>query len=562
MSEEKAPEQQTSPQEITSPVDAHLHEIDHSNAADAELDKHQDKHQIPFLDYSNMALENLVGELQRLVKNESVSLIKRHVDAIKNSFDQQYQALFDSKKEEYLAQGGVEMDFKFSSVDKRQFNEVYKEYREKRADYYQRQEIQLKNNLAHRWELIERLKGLISMEEDINTTYNNFKVILAEWKNAGPIPRDKYNDVWRTYHHHMEIFYDFLNLNRELRDLDFKHNLEEKLKLVVRAEELAELTDIHQAFQELQVLHKIWKEDLGPVDKEHRNEIWDRFSKATKTIHDNRQAYFASLDKDLELNLHAKEAILEKIKQLTLHVPTSHKEIQNQIKAMESLRQSFMEIGKVPSKQSDKVWKSFKELSRTFNKNKNNFFKNIKKDQNDHLTQKRALLEIAQGLVEAEINEANTAELKRIQAAWKEVGHVPRKFSDALWKDFKSACNAYFERLQAQKKTQQPQSTDRQTRRTHTQSVPAQQSERSIIRKKIEEEQDKIRQLENNLAFFSHVPDDNPVVKDVQKKIDLLHKQLDALKEQLKQINIQEHQQKRAAKETDDSTEAQEDTAE
>ncbi|MGA1340983.1 MAG: DUF349 domain-containing protein, partial [Flavobacteriaceae bacterium] len=375
-------------------------------------------------------------------------------------------------------------------------------------------------------------------------------------------PRDKYNDVWRTYHHHMEIFYDFLNLNRELRDLDFKHNLEEKLKLVERAEELAEQTDIHQAFQELQVLHKIWKEDLGPVDKEHRNEIWDRFSKATKTIHDKRQAYFASLDKDLEVNLHAKEEILEKIKQLTLQAPTSHKEIQNQIKSMESLRQSFMEIGKVPSKQSDKIWRSFKVLSRTFNKNKNNFFKNIKKDQNDHLTQKRALLEIAQGLVEAEINEANTAELKRIQAAWKEVGHVPRKFSDALWKDFKSACNAYFERLQAHKKTQQSPSADRQTRRGHTPSAPAQQSERSIIRKKIEEEQEKIRQLENNLAFFSHVPEDNPVVKDVQKKIDLLHKQLDALKEQLKQINIQEHQEKKAAQDAEESTEAQEESAE
>ena len=562
MSEEKAPDQQPTSPEVHSPVDAHMHEIENSNVAVAEDDVHYDKHHIPFLDYSSMAMENLVGELQRLVKNESISAIKRHVDAIKTSFDQQYKALFEAKKEEFIAQGGVEMDFKFSSVDKRQFNEVYKEYREKKADHYQRQEIQLKNNLALRWTLIERLKGLISMEEDINTTYNNFKQILTELKKAGPIPRDQYNDVWRTYHHHMEIFYDFLNLNRELRDLDFKHNLEEKLKLVVRAEELAEQDDIHQAFQELQVLHKIWKEDLGPVDKEHRNEIWDRFSKATKTIHDKRQAYFAHLDKDLEVNLQAKEAILKELKELTLTAPTSHKEIQNQIKTMETLRQSFMEIGKVPSKQSDKVWRNFKELSRAFNKNKNNFYKNIKKDQNDHLSQKRSLLEIAQGLVNAEINEANTAELKRIQSAWKEVGHVPRKFSDALWKEFKAACNAYFERLQAERKTQQPQNTERVGRGRQTHSAPAQQSERAVIRKKIEEEQDKIRQLENNLAFFSHVPQDNPVVKDVQKQIDQLHKQLDQLKDQLKQINIQEHQQKKSAQEAEESSEAQEDTAE
>ena len=172
------------------------------------------------------------------------------------------------------------------------------------------------------------------------------------------------------------------------------------------------------------------------------------------------------------------------------------------------------------------------------------------------------MLEIAQGLVNAEINEANTAELKRIQSAWKEVGHVPRKFSDALWKEFKAACNAYFERLQAERKTQQPQNTERVGRGRQTHSAPAQQSERAVIRKKIEEEQDKIRQLENNLAFFSHVPQDNPVVKDVQKQIDQLHKQLDQLKDQLKQINIQEHQQKKAAQEAEESSEAQEDTAE
>jgi uncharacterized coiled-coil protein SlyX len=221
-----------------------------------------------------------------------------------------------------------------------------------------------------------------------------------------------------------------------------------------------------------------------------------------------------------------------------------------------------MEIGKVPSKQSDKVWRNFKELSRAFNKNKNNFYKNIKKDQNDHLSQKRSLLEIAQGLVNAEINEANTAELKRIQSAWKEVGHVPRKFSDALWKEFKAACNAYFERLQAERKPQQPQNTERSGRSRQTHSVPAQQSERAVVRKKIEEEQDKIRQLENNLAFFSHVPQDNPVVKEVQKQIDQLHKHLDQLKDQLKQINIQEHQHKKAALEAEESSETHEDTAE
>ncbi|KAG1647346.1 hypothetical protein GQR58_030664 [Nymphon striatum] len=210
-----------------------LEEIDESNAEDAEDNDNHHRHEIPVLDYHAMSMENLTGEFQKLVKNEKVQAIKKHVDGIKHEFDLKFQEFLEHKKEEFVANGGNEIDFRYNSVTKKQFNEVYGEYREKRNAYYNSLERNLKENLAIRLQLIEELKGFVSVEEDINTTYKNFKDVQDRWRKTGPVPRTHYNNVWKTYQHHIEIFYDFLHLNRELRDLDFKHNLEEKQKLSI-----------------------------------------------------------------------------------------------------------------------------------------------------------------------------------------------------------------------------------------------------------------------------------------------------------------------------------------
>ncbi len=435
----------------TSEDDDVLDEIDESNAEDAEDKDTEKRHQIPLLDYHAMSMENLVGELQKLVRSEKVQAIKRHVDGIKEEFNQKFKEFIDEKKEDFVANGGNEIDFRYNSVTKRQFNEVYKEYREKRNQYYKNLEKSHKENLAHRLELIENLKGLVNVEEDINTTYKNFKEIQEKWREAGPIPRNEYNNVWRTYHHHIEIFYDFLHLNRELRDLDFKHNLEEKQKIVDRSETLAVEPDLNKAFRELQVLHKIWKEDIGPVGKEHREAIWNRFSAATKAIHERRQEYFRNLDKLSEQNLERKKEIINEILELSQNVSDNHGGLQRQIKKLEELRESFFKAGKVPQKDNEKTWTSFKEAVRAFNRHKNAFYKNLKKSQQENLDKKRGLLEIAVSLKDSEDFDVATPEMKRIQSEWKKIGHVPRKYSDKLWKEFKAACNHYFNRIQASK---------------------------------------------------------------------------------------------------------------
>lgn len=205
----------------------------------------------------------------------------------------------------------------------------------------------------------------------------------------------QYNDVWRTYHHHVEIFYDFLDLNRDLRDLDFKHNLEEKLKIIEKAETLANELDVNKAFRELQLLHKIWKEDIGPVDREHREEIWERFSAATKTIHDRRQEHFKNLDVVYEKNLEVKTDIIEKIKAIANQTTTSHSQWQKNIKDIEDLREAFFKAGKVPTRVNEDTWKVFKEAVRLFNNRKNNFYKELKKEQQDNLDKKLALVATA-----------------------------------------------------------------------------------------------------------------------------------------------------------------------
>lgn len=600
-------------------------EIDDENAEDAEDHENKNRHHIPILDYHSMPMENLVGELQRLVRNEKVQAIKRHVEGIKYEFDLKFQDFIEGKKEDFINAGGNEVDFKYNSTTKRQFNEVYTDYREKRDHYYKNLEKSLKENLSNRQTIIEELKGLVNVEEDINTTYNNFKLLQERWRQAGPIPRSNYNDVWRTYQHHIEIFYDFLSLNRELRDLDFKHNLEEKTKLVERAEALADEKDLGKAFRDLQELHKIWKEEIGPVDREHRDAIWDQFSNATKALHHRRQAQLKELEQVYEANLTRKNEIIAKINTLADEVASNHRALQQQIKLVNDLRDTFFKAGKVPQQANENNWGGFKAATRKFNHKKNTFYKNLKKDQQNNLDQKRALLALANELKDSEDWDMATQEMKRIQNEWKKIGHVPRKFSDRMWEEFKNACNHYFERLHSLKNSAHKQEAENLEmknaglERLRQFSLSGQRekdlaqvktfitewktygrvpfkhknidqkfnkildalfkklnvgrkeaelmkygnkiqqlakaddqgralgNERQFIRKKLEETKSEIRQLENNLQFFSNGSEDNPIVQEVVKKIDRHREDLETWKGKLKKLNIAENTLNRAS---------------
>mgnify|MGYP003631474161 CR=1 FL=1 len=583
---------------------------------DVEDESTQERHAIPEKDYDSLTKQELIKEFKNLLNNYNVQAIKEHVNALRTSFISKFEEEQDEAKEKFLEEGGNIIDFRYYNPLKKDFNSLYYEYRDKRNSYYQNLKKDLNANLETRTALIEELKELkneLGGEDSINTTFDKFKDIQDRWRNAGNIPRDRYNLVWNNYHHHVENFYDFLHLNREFRDKDFKDNLDKKLKLIEQAEELTKDSDVNRAFKELQMLHKIWKEEIGPVSKEYREEIWEKFSTATRKIHDARQDYFKNIDKIFEENLEKKQEVISKIEAIANKPSNSHGGWQKQMKEVNTLRESFFEIGKVPKKDNEPTWKAFKKVTREFNHNKNGFYKDQKKEQYDNLQKKLDLIQLAEENKDNEDVQATIDLMKRIQADWKKVGHVPRKDSDKIWKRFKMACNHFFDRLHAEKNEILEEEKVNLEKKTallektkdvklegtpdenlkaikaiikewkDTGRVPhskksieqdfnkvldglfksldlsrkdaelikydnrvasladqdgnhALNKERFFITKKIEESRAEINQLENNLGFFQHVADDNPLVKEVHKNIAEHKKTLEIWKAKLKKL--------------------------
>ena len=401
--------------------------------------------------FESLSLEDLVNKFESLLENENSQNVRNNINKIKNSFNAAFAILIAEKKDAFLADGGNVIDFNFTSPLKKKFNDLSKSFRERQQSFQKNRAQQLNQNLEIRLQIIEEIKGLINVEGDINSSYNTFKSLQERWRNTGQIPSTENNNTWNNYRHHVEIFYGFLHLNRDLRDLDYKHNLEQKQKIIQSTEELATETDLNRAFRELQALHKIWKEELGPVAKEFKDELWERFSAATKVINDKRQDYYGQLEETFNDNLVIKNDIIDKIKAISEKTSLVHKEWQANIKEIEALRDAFFKAGKVPSKQNEKTWTAFKDAVRIFNKNKNTYYKTLKKDQSENYRKKLELVEIAEQNKDSLDLETTLALMKDIQNRWKSIGHIPRKDSDKLWKRFRGACNLFFDRYHEQK---------------------------------------------------------------------------------------------------------------
>ncbi|GGK57717.1 MULTISPECIES: DUF349 domain-containing protein [Flavobacteriaceae] len=586
--------------------DKAIDEIDNKIAESSEKSEHQE---IEMEDYESLSLDELVAELGKLVKEGQVQSINSNVNKIKSIFNLKFGKLLKAEKEKFLAEGGNIIDFQYNNPIKSTYNSFLYDFKIKRNEFYANQDAKLNSNLEEKLELIENLKHLIDNAEGA-TMYKMFKDIQTKWVAIGPIPRAKYNDTWRTYQHHVERFYDLLHLSNDLRDLDFKHNLEEKLKLIDRAEALLELEDVNTAFKELQVLHKLWKEDIGPVARENREEVWERFSEVTKKIHDNRHEFFKDMKSKFEGNIDKKLEVITAIEAIAISKNNSRADWQKSIKELEVLRNKFFSIGQVPRAKSDQIWSKFKDATRKFNVEKNKFFKNIKKEHLENLNLKKALIEKAVALKDSEDWDTTTEVMKRIQSDWKKIGHVPRKYSDKLWKEFKDACNHYFDRLHKNQDIGNKEQIEVLNKKKDLLStikeaigdsseisidtlngyvsdwrelgrVPYEMrhievkfnklldkvvdnsdaiekqdiemikfknlvnsyleqknyrkldSEQLFIRKKIDETIREIQQLENNIGFISNVSEDNPLVQNVRKQIDVYKEKLEIWKDKL-----------------------------
>ena len=402
-------------------------------------------------DYTTFDPEALVDKLQHLIENYEIQKISKHVRAIKEAFDFKLRKEQKIALDQFVADGNNEINFKFESPQQNAFEKLHKKFRDEKRKFNREFEKQLEENLIAKKEIISQIKDLIATDENLNSTFKAFKELQERWKSTGPVPKLVNDDLWKTYHHHVERFYDFVYLNKELRDRDFKHNYQEKLKIVEKAEQLSEEKDFRRAYAELQVLHKIWKEDLGPVAKEQREEIWERFSAATKVMHNKKQEFQKVLDVEFEENLKQKNAVIDQIAHLVSNMANNHSKVQNQIKEFEQLREQFYKIGRVPSKSQKEIINRLKEVSKDFNTKKNQFYKAQKKSQQENLRLKRELVVKANALKDSDDFKNVTPEMIKIQNDWKNIGHIPRNQSEKLWQEFKNACNHYFDRINKEK---------------------------------------------------------------------------------------------------------------
>ncbi|MBB1149621.1 DUF349 domain-containing protein [Myroides sp. NP-2] len=444
--------------ESTTPTSAHLAErekaldsITASNAEEGEDNDVHEKNDIAILDYEKLDMEQLTAELQKLIQTYKITNIKDIVEDIRKEFYRQFNDFIEEKKEAFLEENpeASASDFDYNFPLKATFDALYNDFKTKKNAYHKELQNNLTANLNKRLHIIDRIKDLVDTSENKTDALKLLGDLRDEWKNAGAIPKDKYNHVWNNYHFHIERFYDQLHLDRESRDLDFKYNLDQKQKIIQRAEELLKEDDVIKAFRELQTLHRIWREEIGPVDREIREEIWEKFSDLTKQLHDKRELLFENLREGEKENLGLKVRVISQIDMLSKQDITSHTQWQKEIKKVEDLRNQFFSIGKVPQENNEEVWALFKLATRNFNANKNKFYKDLKKVQQKNYNEKQALIEKALKYKDSEDYDKVTPIMKQIQEDWKKIGHVPRKYSDQLWKDFKDACNFYFDRLHA-----------------------------------------------------------------------------------------------------------------
>ena len=406
-----------------------------------------DTNQYEKIDYSSFNTTELISELEKLTKQDNWYNQGKNIQELSKQFEKNFKNETRAKKEDFIKDGGSEIDFYYIPNYKKKFDEVLRDYKKKKRSFFQEREETQKLNLEKKLEIIENLKNLINVDENINAIYKKFRNLQEIWHKTGPVPRAQSNNIWQTFKHHTEIFYDFLHINRELRDLDFKHNYTEKIKIINQAEKLSEISDILKASRDLNILHRLWKNDLGPVAKEHREELWTRFQKASNVIHNRRQEFDKEYDIILEENLKKKNELILKMENIKNNSPKNHNEWKKSIENLNKIREEFKLTGQVTKKHSKLTWSRFREISREINREKNNFYKSQKTEHRKNIELKKEMIKEVKDILEKEDWNEYTNQMKKIQRDWRRIGFIPRKLSDKLWDEFRSNCNIYFDRI-------------------------------------------------------------------------------------------------------------------
>ena len=397
-------------------------------------------------DLEGMNKLQLVEMLEELVQNPDVQAIKDKVAAVRIHFNKLNKEDMDRELDQFLQGGGEAESFQHveDPVEQR-FNAAFGIFKANRARQNEDMEKQKLENLAKKQAILEELKTIISSDESLKKTYDDFRVLQDRWKEIGPVPTAENSNLWNNYHFLVEKFFDKVRIGRELRDLDMKKNLDAKIELCEKAEELLDEKSITKAFKALQKLHEEWKE-IGPVPQEKKDEIWERFKAATDKINAIRREHYAQIEGEQTANLEAKKTLCEKAEEL---VAIDYPSVNSWQKKSEELTEIFnvwKTIGPASKKDNEEIWQRFRGAMDAFFAKKKAFFAGLKDRQTENLERKTQLCIEAEALMESTEWKSATEQMKKLQEEWKTIGPVPKRHADKIWKRFRAACDTFFNR--------------------------------------------------------------------------------------------------------------------
>lgn len=466
--------------------------------------------------------EEVLERVKEIAHGEETP-VKEEIDYLKTTFYKLHSAEREAEMKAYLEAGGEAEAYQVKADEREEaFKAEMGIIKERRAAIFRQQEKEKEENLKRKLEIIEKIKAMATSPDEANKNYQEFKQLQQEWKDIKNVPAERANELWRNYQHNVEQFYDLLKLNSEAREYDFKKNLEIKTKLCEAAERLAEEEDVISAFHQLQELHQQFRE-TGPVTKELRDEIWNRFKTASTVVNKRHQQHFENLREKEEENLQKKTELCEKVEAIAKEENKGAGDWERRTKEIIALQAEWKTIGFAPQKMNVKIFERFRAACDDFFSRKTEFFKAMKEQFAENAARKQALVEQAQALQDSTDWKATADKLIALQKEWKTIGIVPKKQGDQLWNDFLAACNKFFEaRNEATAGTRNEEKENLEKKRSIIEQLKA------IAEEATEDAREKIQALTEEYRNTGHVPfrDKDKIYAAYKEALDNIYKKL------------------------------------
>ena len=404
----------------------------------------------PSKDYSAFTIDELMTEVNELIKSEDVFSNAKTIDILKSVFYKKVNAEKEQKKAEFLADEGVEEEFSYTHPSEKEFKTLFNSFRKKKHDLREKIESDYIKNHKIKTTIIEDIEDLINTEETLKGTFEKFKALQEKWRNTGEVSIGYRNDVWKSYHYQVERFYDYVKINNELRDLDFNKNYEKKLQICEATEALLKEKSINKIHNDLQELHQKWKE-IGPVKRELREEMWQRFKNASRELHKKRNDHYVELKERGAQAFKNKQEICQQINELSNEGADSHNAWSKLTEKVQELEAKWKKEGGLKKEDNKEAWKTLRESLSSFYAKKNEFYKAKKVENKEIVNAKTKLCEKAEELIQSENIDwkHHSQQFIKLQDDWKKSGHLPKGLSDKLWNRFKKAVNTFYKNKKA-----------------------------------------------------------------------------------------------------------------